>query len=126
MRTRNGGKTCIPSLKPGSLIDCDSSGEHCTDFWLIKLGKSRTENSRQVLFLISVLCRYSPIPFNHERYMCTPFLPPLPIMVSNLGKFIFIKVHTVRLMNLKQWNRSYSTWLDLFTASVLSHAQKAK
>lgn len=56
--------------------------------------------------------------------MCTRFVTPIALIASNLVKFIFIKVHTVRLMNLKHWNHSHYTWFDMFTESALSHAQK--
>lgn len=58
-------------------------------------------------------------------YVDTIFTP-VAVIVSNLVKFVFIKVHTVRLMNLKHWNHSQYTQLELFTGSPLSHAQKKK
>lgn len=51
-------------------------------------------------------------------------LTSVAVIASNLLKFIFTKVHTVRLMNLKHWNHSHYTWLDLLTESALSRAQK--
>lgn len=58
--------------------------------------------------------------------MCTRSVTPIALIASYLVKFIFIKVHTVRLMNRKHWNHSHCTWFDMFTESALSRAQKKK
>lgn len=51
--------------------------------------------------------------------MCTQFLTPVATIASNLVKFVFITVHTVRLMNLKHWNHSQYTQIYLLNLHCL-------